>query len=500
MKTFSLLMGVVVLLLGQAQLCRAQLPPPPPPPDVPQQVPGEPPPFDPNQTTEASPMGPLRIVTPDAKFDRTLTLVQAIEAAWAQEPDILQAQGTLRQREGQTVQERAALFPNVSFETIYSHVTVNSAGGGNVVIGGQVVTGGSGRSSTTDRLTHRLGVDQLLFDFGRTRNLILQADLLQQSAAAALLSTKNDVALNVKERFYDTILQTRLIDVAEDDLANRQQQLALARALYDAGEMAAGDVVRAQSEVTNSVVRLNAARLNGENARQQLLVSLGLPPTTLLEIAEFREPELSNKDIEYLLQTASEKRPDLLAAQKTVEARKAGLGAAYALNKPELSTFTGITYQGPLDGRQFPTLTAQLNLAFDIYDGGARAGAVTAAEGSLQVSEAQLKRTRLEVQSVVSRSLAQLLTAEANVEAARAGVESAREGVRIAEGRYRTGIGSLTDVLDSQRAFVQAKTNLVNSLTDLDLARARTRHALASPLEEGFGTIAEPAQDEETTR
>ena len=330
--------------------------------------------------------------------------------------------------------------------------------------------------------------------------MILQADLLEQSAAAALLSTKNDVALNVKERFYDTILQTRLIDVAEDDLANRQQQLALARALYDAGEMAAGDVVRAQSEVTNSVVRLNAARLNGENARQQLLVSLGLSPTTLLEIAEFREPELTNKDIEYLLQTTAEKRPDLLAAQKAVEARKAGLGAAYALNKPELSTFTGITYQGPLDGRQFPTLTAQLNLAFDIYDGGARAGAVTAAEGSWQVSEAQLKRTRLEVQSVVSRSLAQLLTAEANVEAARAGVESAREGVRIAEGRYRTGIGSLTDVLDSQRAFVQAKTNLVNSLTDLDLARARKRHALASPLEEGFGTIANPAQDGETTR
>ena len=206
MKRQSLVLLVLAALLGQAHFSLAQVPPPPPPPGAPQPVPGEPPPFDPNQTTEASPMGPLRIVTPDAKFDQTLTLVQAIEAAWSQEPDILAAQGALRQREGQTVQERAALFPNVSYQSTYSHVTVNSEGGGNVVIGGQVVTGGSGRSSTTDRLTHRLGVDQLLFDFGRTRNLVLQADLLEQSAAADLLSTKNDVALNVKERFYDTIL------------------------------------------------------------------------------------------------------------------------------------------------------------------------------------------------------------------------------------------------------------------------------------------------------
>lgn len=476
-----------LVLVAQAQL-------PPPPPLVPEQIPGEPAPFNPDDTKEASPMPPLRIVLPgDTQSLEQLTLLNAILTAWENEPDIMQAAGELRLREGAVVQERSALVPRLSINSTYSHITTNSAGGGgSVVVGDQIIggggaTGGGRVSSTSDRLSNRIGFNQLLFDFGRSRSLILQADLLRQASAATLLSTKNDVALNVKEQYYSFTLAQRLVEVAEDDLANRQHQLALARALYDAGQMAPGDVVRAQSAVTESVFSLNQARLQLETTRQNLIVSLGLSPLADVSVIEFREPDLPDKDLAYLLEKASEQRPDLLAAQRTVEARKAGLGAAYALNRPELSTFTGVTYQGNLDGVQFPTLTAQLNLAFDIYDGGARAGAVTAAEGALQVSEAGLRRTELEVQQLVTRVLAQLITAEENVRAAEQGVNSAREGVRIAEGRYQVALGSLTDVLDAQRAFVQARTNLMNSLNALDLARARTRHALAAPLEESFG-------------
>ena len=441
-------------------------------------------------------MQPLELQIPGLNQSLTnLTLYEAILLSWNNRPDVLQAQGELRQREGSVVSERSALLPNINVRSNYSHITTNSGGGGggSVVVGDQVIASGGGSSSnTSDRLSHRIGFTQVLNDWGRSRNLIKQADLFRQAAAATLLSTKNDVALDVKEQYYALTQRTGLVFVAEDDLANRQQQLDLARALYQAGEMAPGDVVRAQSAVTASVVSLNQALLDRETARQDLVLSLGLSPLVNVDVDGFREPDLPNKGLEYLLEQAVSHRPDLLAAQREVEARQAGLGAAYALNRPELSTFTGITYQGALDGVQFPTLTAQLSLAFDLYDGGARAGAVTSAEGALLVSQANLRRTELEVQRLITQVLAQLLTAEHNVEAARAGVASAREGVRIAEGRYRVALGSLTDVLDAQRASVQAQTDLVNSINALILARARARHALAAPLEENFLNRAAP--------
>lgn len=489
-----MLRRLLLLLLALSLVAAGQpLPLPPPPPEVPEPIPGESAPFDPEKTQEAPVKPGLKLTLPAASEElpeRPLTILQAIVTAWERQPDVLEARGRLRQAEGAVVQQRANILPTLSLNSTYSHVTTNSApggGGGNtVIVGNQVLGGGGGASNTTDRLSTRVGFDQLLFDFGRTRNLILQADLQRQSAAADLLAAKNDAALSVKENLYRYIQARRLVRVREEDLENRRQQLRLARALYDAGEMSAGDVVRAQSAVTNSVVSLNSARLDFENARQTLVLSVGLPPMSPVEFEDFSEPQLAERELAVLLERALSQRPDLISARREVEARKAGLGAAYAFNRPQVNAFTGVTYQGQLDAVQVPTLTAQLLFSFDFYDGGARAGAVTSAEGLLQISQANLQRTRLEVERLVGSVLARLLTAERNVEAAKAGVASAREGVRIAEGRYRVGLGTLTDVLVAQSDYVQAQTNLQDSYAELFVSRARLRHALAAPLEEGF--------------
>lgn len=471
--------------------CWAQLPAPPP--LIPEPVPGQEAPFNPSQTREAQPSPPLDLqspgVPPSEAPARALDLLSAVELAMRLQPDIRAAKGSLRIAEGSEIQQRSAFMPRINFQSTYSHTS--SAGDGGIDSATLVTAGNGGTvvssgGRTTDRLTNSLGLNQLLFDFGRTRNLVLQADLERQAAAANVLSAQNQLAVDVKERFYSLILARRLVQVREDDVANRQEQLRLARALYEAGQLAPGDVVRAQTAVTNAVVTLNTAMLDFELAKQDQTQILGLPPLTRIELIDSAEPDLLTKDIGYLLDAAMERRPDILVAEKNVAAGEAGLGAAYALNRPALTTFTGITYQGDINGIQRPTFSVQLQLDFDIYDGGARAGAVTSAEGALEIVKADLTRTRLMVERDVGGALAQLLTAERNVAAAQAGVDSARQGVRIAEGRYRVALGTLTDVFDAQSNLVTSQTNLVRSLTDLDLARSRIRYALASPFEEGF--------------
>lgn len=480
-------------LLAGAQTRDEQTPVPPPPPLIPIPIPGEAAPFNPIQTREAQPQPPLDIppAGPDVTEPLFLDLPSAVQLALKQQPDILTAKGQLRQAEGVVVQERAALMPRLNLQSTFNH-TSSPGDSNDGVDSASLVTAGSGGTvvssggRTSDRLSTSLGLSQLLFDFGRTRNLVLQADLQRQAAAAAVLQAENDLALDVKERFYTLILTRRQVQVRQDDLAQRQEQLRLARALYDAGQLAPGDVVRAQTAVTNSVVSLNRARQEEELARQDQAQALGLSPLTPLQIRESAEPDLPDKTVAYLLDKAVERRPDMLVAQKNVAAGEAALGAAHALNRPALTAFTGITYQGDINGVQRPTFSAQLQLDFDIYDGGARAGAVTSAEGALEAQQAQLVRTRLQVERDVSGALAQLVTAERNVAAAQAGVDSAREGVRIAQGRYQVALGTLTDVLDAQSSLVTARDNLASSLSELDLSRARLRHALASPFEEGY--------------
>lgn len=480
-----------LMLLALAGAASAQLPPPPP--LVPQPMPGQPAPFNPDQTREALPQAPLEM--PRGRLNGPLPVAEAVRMALELQPAIQAARGRLRQLEGTTQVQRSNLLPNISGRSQYRHLSTSSAISGlnNPGLGGNQdnnnTTAGNpptATTRTTDQFINNVGINQLLFDWGRTRSLVKEADLRRQAAAAAVLVSENDTALAVKEAYYQALQAQRLLRVAEGDLANRQEQLRLTRALYQSGGISPGDVVRAQTTVSNSVFALNNARRNLEVALQDLALAMGLPPLTTFELLDTREPDLPNKDVRSLTDEAAVRRPDLLVAERNVEASKAGLDAAHTLNYPALSTFAGITYQGLTNGVQYPSFNLQLNLDFTLYDGGQRAGAIRQAEGTLEQDLSELERTQLEVEREVTGVYAQLVAAERNVEAARAAVDSARQGVRIAVGRYQAALGTLTDVLDTQNQLVSAQTNYSNALLELDLARSRMRHALAAPLEEGF--------------
>lgn len=460
-----------MLLLACAGTAWAQLPSPPP--LLPTDAPGKSQPFDPNTIREAQPQPPIVLPTPaKIEFTGNITLVEAVSLAMQLQPDVLTARGQLMSAEGQVTAQRAALLPNLNLRSQFTH---NSSSAQQNL--GRTVP----ITNTNDQLQNTIGYSQLIFDFGHTPALVRTADLRRQAAAFVVLQTENDLALTVKERFYTLERFQRQLAVIEADVSNRQEQLRLARALYEAGSRSPGDVVRAQTGVSNSVVQLNNVRRDLDLAVQDLAQSLGLPPRTPLTVVEQQEPDLGNKDLNYLAQQAAERRPDLMVAQRNVEASEANLTAAETTNLPALTTFTGITYQGQANGIQYPAFSVQVALDFDFYDGGYRLGVTRVAEGQLEVSQAELKRVQLSVEREVAGAVLSLLTAERNLEAAQAASDSAVQGVRIAAGRYQAALGQFTDVLDAQTALVLAQTALVNARTELDLARARVRHSLAAP-------------------
>ena len=150
---------------------------------------------------------------------------------------------------------------------------------------------------------------------------------------------------------------------------------------------------------------------------------------------------------------------------------------------PSIFARAGVGYEGPVHLIPLQTVNLQVAMDFDFYDGGQRAGATTIAQGRLDADGAELLRTLLTVRQQVSGAYIELATAERNLVAATDAVESATEGVRIADGRYRAALGTMTDVFDAQDALVRARVDLAASLTAVDLARSRLRHALARPFD-----------------
>src|SRR5205085_505483 len=119
-----------------------------------------------------------------------------------------------------------------------------------------------------------------------------------------LTSTQYNVIFQVKQAFYTYTQDQGLVTVNEEDVANRQSQLALARARLNSGLGLPSDVVTAETAVSAAVLNLNIARNNADLARVNLALLMGIDPRTPIQPAATGEPPFPSNDVTGLVNLA----------------------------------------------------------------------------------------------------------------------------------------------------------------------------------------------------
>jgi outer membrane protein len=328
--------------------------------------------------------------------------------------------------------------------------------------------------------TASAGLQQLLFDFNHTRDLVRQASQFERAAGANLTRVQQDLALQVKQAFYAYVQAESLVGVNENNVRNRQGHIDLAQARLRAGLGPPIDVVRAQTAQSEAVGTLESARNTASQARVDLALLMGIDPRTPIVAADSDEPEPATTDVNQLSDEAMKQRPEIAQVAAVLRAFEHGVSAASTLNAPALRASAVVVGRGQslLPRNEF--LTLGLGIQWDPFDGGRTAGRVREARASVETARADLNRMQQLVISDVSRAFLDLKTAEQRVTAADAGVANAQEAVRLAEGRYRAGLGLFLDVMDSQSALLAARTSRVNAQSSVDQARAALKRAVGA--------------------
>lgn len=448
------------------------------------------------QQTEVGPAPTLPAPTldvPEAAL-RPLTAEEAAHIALAHHSDVVVAATGVQAAAGRTQAAQAALNPRLRLagsytDNLYQDSSISGGGAnlgaGAALGGGAGALGGGANLGGIDSYTASATVNQLLFDFGYTRNLVRQARFLETAAGANLTRVQADLVLQVKGAFYNYIQTQRLVEVAEQNLANQREHLEQARGRFDAGIGLPADVTRSETAVSEAIFNLAQARTNAQVARVNLATLMGIDPRIPLEAAPSHEPAPEAVDPQYFFNRALEVRPEIAQLNATIQANQAGLEAAQNLNSPTLTAALGVNRFGAASFYQ-DQVNLTLGVGFDVLDGGARAGRVKEAQANVTSAEAQLQGVRERVVAEVARAWLNLETAEQRVAAATAQEANARETLRLATGRYRAGLGILLDVLDAQQALVTAETNRVNAEAVVELARATLNHAIGRPLAGGL--------------
>jgi len=404
---------------------------------------------------------PPPAVSPDVP-NRPLTAEEAAAIALHHQPGITIAQASINAAKGRVKQARSGLLPTVHGTAGYTNTALNPADL-------PVLNNGYQLSAS---------LNQLIFDFNHTRDVVREAQAQQTAAGANLTRAQSDLVLQVKQAFYTYAQNIRLVSVNEANVKAAQSHLALAQARLNTGLGLPADVVRAQTAVADAIFNLNLANNNAANSRVALAELMGIDPRTPVEPADTSEPPMATNDVNALVNQAIAQRPEMKQAQANIVASRYGLSAAKTSNAPALTATAGWLQRGS----DFPpgddTLTYGVALQFTPFDAGLTAGRVEEARANLQAAQAQLDSTRLGVISDVSQAYLNLRTAEQRAVTADAEYANAQEALRLVEGRYKAGMGTFLDVLDAQTALVTADTNRVNAISAVNQARAALARAI----------------------
>ncbi len=411
--------------------------------------------------------------------DETLTLSRAIEVALRNQPNILAALGAVRAGEARIGEAKSNYYPQLTTAGSYSKIGRPSSGAAVTSVG----TGGtsvvSSTSSVFDQYTASTGVNQLVYDFGKTASTVKVQGYNTLSSRFDLRNTQDQVIFNVKQSYYNFLFAIRAREVAQESVANFEKHLQQARGFFEVGTKPKFDVTKAEVDLSNARLSLIKAENQARLARVNLNNAMGVPEApdyTLEDILFFVKYELS---FDEALQKAFAQRADLQSLIQKRNSSRESINLAKKGFYPVVNANASYYYTGtdfPLsDGWNYG-----FNVSAPIFNGFLTKYQVAEAKANYDTAGATERSLRLNIISQVQQGYVLLRQANESIATSEVAVRQAKENVDLALGRYQAGVGSPIEVTDALTALSNAEVSYVSALTDYKNAQASIEVAIGA--------------------
>lgn len=323
-----------------------------------------------------------------------------------------------------------------------------------------------------------LGMEWLLFDFGKREAIVKAAQQLQLASNVLFTAAHQKVIYGVTLAFY-----THSAAVARTSLI--QHALENAFAVQDAAEMrlkqGQGTIVEvslAKQQTAQAELRLVQAQNAAENTYLELMTAMGISPNTRIALQDVSHRPLSFSDArltDRMVKHAVEQRPDVLAAYASAKASENQIRATKAEFLPKIFLAGNVAYTtGHLalssvpgvGSDSAPTLNLSSNnfsslilggISIPVFDGGLRSALMKQAQNRADSAKAILDQT-------LDQAAKQIVVAENSVHASLSAYAAANKlqvaaqtAFDAAFDAYKHGVGSITQATLAQTGLIDAQ-------------------------------------------
>ncbi len=339
--------------------------------------------------------------------------------------------------------------------------------------------------SIQDNWLARVSLQQPLFTGFRLQSSVRAADYTAQAAQYDYERNRREFAYAIRSAYWNVFQAIESEKVINENVDQVEAHLKDAKNLRSQGMATRNDILRVQVQLSQAQLLQVQARNAEQVARVALNNLIGLPLDTEVDLASRPSPpEAESQSLDALVEKAIKTRPDVKAAEARVKAAEAAVTLARAGWYPQLALTANYTYAMPNpriippQDKFYDTWDAGVALSFDIWTWGRTSYQTAQARAQLNQALDGLSQLRDAVALELTQDHLDLMNAREKISVAETGVRQAKESHRVAQEGYHAGVGSNTDLLDSEVALLRARLSYTQALVDCELSLARLRKAI----------------------
>jgi outer membrane protein len=428
---------------------------------------------------------------PKAPSSGFLSLSEAIQIAITRNPSINEVQAQVDISTERIVQAKSGFMPQIDASGVYDRTT-NPAGVFATKLNQGMITQNDfnvnrlNDPDPIDNYAGRLSAIWPLYDSGQTWHGVRQAELGQKKTNLEMTRRRQQVIAQTVFTYVDLLMAEENLAIVEQTLTTARANLKLVKSRYENGFVVKSDLLRSQVHIANLEQQQLQAASQVEIARAELNAAMGVAIDSEFElISRLDSGEEITKPLERWIDIALDQRADLkqIDFQQSVaeeEIKKSHAAYLPSLNLAGNYEVNTEDFNGSADNYSVGAV-----LKFNIFSGNRTSATVREAKAALR--QIQAVRRKLEQRVLVETRRAYLHAESAwrRILVARAAVAQAEEALRIVRNRYKNGLFTIVDLLNSELALQQAHTNHLRAIHDYKISTANLRLAVGT-LDEKF--------------
>lgn len=436
----------------------------------------------PQQTPDAS-QGSRQVEKPPAGFDqpqgeaRSLTIDEAIALALKQASAYQTSQLDESIAAEDVKQARAAFFPQFTVPLTYFGTTPSR-----YRLEDEPVTFSYVSSSAIHETIALLQASGEIDISGRLRAQLKQSRYLLEAARAGTQIARRALALNAVDAYYNLMLARQRKRLAEETLSLAEGFVKVVEGRQQRGEdeSEGTDILRARSQVSARRDELEQARAGEAAAMDLVRVLTGVNFTTAIDVSRISQDLPTTGDFLSYSEEVLKSRPELAQVDAQQRAAQQEARAARGERLPQFA----YTVNGGFDAGDFSPLTrysggsAIVSLTIPIFDFGASKSRETQARLRAKSLDVQREMTLRLLQQEFYTARSAALAALKRIRETEAGAEGAQKNMMLIFARYRTKQATITDVVDAQAAYAEARMAYFQAIIDYRTARFRLEQNL----------------------